>query len=633
MSLLMEALRKAEEAKSKAAKDDKEHQAPESPAPDYAEEDPVLADTDEPGEPDHEAGPVVINPDPDEEETLAAHAAGGDSHVAADSAAADLGELTLEDLAFGAHDDAEEEESGDSGFDTDIEQIEFTTAATADAPQAPPESPAADTTAANPEEEDDDSLSLLKSGYFSRTKPGVDRPSVDDLDLDADDQPGMTAAPEPQPAPAPVSREAVQAEPANPASDAPADSTVTATPQDAGKAREREIRESAGAMFKAKQHNRPRRSRKVIAIAAAILVIPVGGAVYWFYTEMTSTPAMGFNIASGGNQVQNRFLGEGLQPAATESGQVDRQATATGETTAETAPTSAPAGDTSVAAATETTPAAAQPGTATDTQPPAAAPEPEPPAAGVAATGDAAAPPTPPATQQQPPQQAAPQPPAVTAAPANDATGGAETGGLNFVRTTVEPQVNPDLDAAYDNYQRGDLANSSRLYQQVLAAEPTNRDAMLGLASVYVKQNNVAMAQNLYARLLELNPRDPLARAGLLDTVQDDPVRREAELKTLINAYPGSAPLSYALGNLYAAQNRWNDAQSAYFDALLAAKSANAGPISPDYAFNLAVSLERINQLQPALEYYREAANYAQRAAPGFDMSLLQRRMDFLEQQ
>ena len=90
--------------------------------------------------------------------------------------------------------------------------------------------------------------------------------------------------------------------------------------------------------------------------------------------------------------------------------------------------------------------------------------------------------------------------------------------------------------------------------------------------------------------------------------------------------------MSFALGNLYARQNRWNEAQNAYFDALLRAKSAGGGPINPDYAYNLAVSLERINQLQAALEYYREAAEFSRNAIPGFDPALLNQRMTYLEQ-
>ena len=156
---------------------------------------------------------------------------------------------------------------------------------------------------------------------------------------------------------------------------------------------------------------------------------------------------------------------------------------------------------------------------------------------------------------------------------------------------------------------------------------------MLGLASVYLKQNNTSQAQNYYARLLELNPRDPIARAALLEiSMRDDPVRQESELKSLITAFPGVAPISFALGNLYANQNRWSEAQSAYFNALLAAKSGSAGAVSPDYAFNLAVSLERLSQLRAALDYYREAQTLSRDTVPGFSINLLNQRINILEQ-
>jgi tetratricopeptide (TPR) repeat protein len=47
-------------------------------------------------------------------------------------------------------------------------------------------------------------------------------------------------------------------------------------------------------------------------------------------------------------------------------------------------------------------------------------------------------------------------------------------------------------------------------------------------------------------------------------------------------AQPDSPTLNFALGNLYAQQGRWNDAQQAYFRAF-----AGDGD-NPDYQFNLA---------------------------------------------
>ncbi|MGV3590440.1 MAG: tetratricopeptide repeat protein, partial [Gammaproteobacteria bacterium] len=52
------------------------------------------------------------------------------------------------------------------------------------------------------------------------------------------------------------------------------------------------------------------------------------------------------------------------------------------------------------------------------------------------------------------------------------------------------------------------------------------------------------------------------------------------------------------LGNHYAAQGRWSEAQGAYYNALLTARRSAGGPVHPDYAFNLAVSLEQLNQPQ-----------------------------------
>jgi len=140
-------------------------------------------------------------------------------------------------------------------------------------------------------------------------------------------------------------------------------------------------------------------------------------------------------------------------------------------------------------------------------------------------------------------------------------------------------------------------------------------------------------AREFYSRLMQLNPKDPLARTGLLQTLGEiDPIEHEQELQRLIQQYPNVAPLSFALGNLYAAQKRWNEAQSAYFDAFLFARRSNEGAINPDYAYNLAVSLEQLRQPEAALDYYRQAQTLAMAFSPGFDRQELNRRIAFLEQ-
>jgi len=74
----------------------------------------------------------------------------------------------------------------------------------------------------------------------------------------------------------------------------------------------------------------------------------------------------------------------------------------------------------------------------------------------------------------------------------------------------------------------------------------------------------------------------------------------ETRLKQLIAREP-SAFLHFSLGNLYAAQNQWPSAQQAYFQAF------QMQPDNADYAYNLAVGLEHLDQPKLALTYYRKA--------------------------
>lgn len=203
---------------------------------------------------------------------------------------------------------------------------------------------------------------------------------------------------------------------------------------------------------------------------------------------------------------------------------------------------------------------------------------------------------------------------------------------IRLTRTTSRTEVNPDLLAAYESYQQSDLEQARRLYTQVLETQPNSRDALLGLALINRQENNIALAQTLYSRLLQLNPRDPLARAGLLESAQNtNAAQQESQLRALQNEFPNVAPLAFALGNLFASQARWNEAQNAYFDALLIASQVDSSFISPDYAFNLAVSLERLNQLTLAYTYYQQALELSASSPAGFNMDNLNQRLAYLE--
>jgi tetratricopeptide (TPR) repeat protein len=192
---------------------------------------------------------------------------------------------------------------------------------------------------------------------------------------------------------------------------------------------------------------------------------------------------------------------------------------------------------------------------------------------------------------------------------------------IRVARSMQASPVAPVLDNAYTAFNSGDLPAAQQQYDEALSQDPNNRDALLGAAAVAARQNQKDKAAAYYLRLLELSPNDGAATAGLIGLRQGDISRSEARLKAILATNPEAAPVLFALGNLYAQQGRWPDAQQAYF------RAAGSAPDNPDYAYNLAVGLDRLNQPKLAINYYQRALALAQDKAVGFDRNALRKRL------
>jgi len=100
-----------------------------------------------------------------------------------------------------------------------------------------------------------------------------------------------------------------------------------------------------------------------------------------------------------------------------------------------------------------------------------------------------------------------------------------------------------------------------------------------------------------------------------------DPVLTETRLKNLLAADPEANVLYFTLGNQYARQERWAEAQQAYFKAF-ATDSEN-----PDFAYNLAISLDRLHKPRIAVEYYERALALAAKRGASFDRGAVEKRV------
>ncbi len=192
---------------------------------------------------------------------------------------------------------------------------------------------------------------------------------------------------------------------------------------------------------------------------------------------------------------------------------------------------------------------------------------------------------------------------------------------IRVTRASQQPVLAPALESGYQALNSGDLAQAQQQYEAALRDTPTSRDALLGLATVAARKGQGEQAAGYYLRLLELDPNDATAVAGLVGVRQGDTAQSEARLRAILGTTPDAGPVLFALGNLQSQQGRWPEAQQSYFRAYTAV------PDNPDYAYNLAVGLDRLNQGKLALKYYQRALALAQDHAAAFDRNALRARM------
>jgi len=185
---------------------------------------------------------------------------------------------------------------------------------------------------------------------------------------------------------------------------------------------------------------------------------------------------------------------------------------------------------------------------------------------------------------------------------------------VRIARSDSKAATEPMINEAYAAYVAGDYVGAERGYAAVLEQHPDRRDALLGMAALKLRDGDVATAHRLYRNVLKRDPDNATAQAALfaLERGATEGLT-ESRLKALLEQGVDDGYIYFSLGNLYARNRRWADAQQAYFEAL------RHHPANPDYNYNLAVSLDRIGQRDTALKYYKSAVNLTDETRAGFD--------------
>lgn len=192
-------------------------------------------------------------------------------------------------------------------------------------------------------------------------------------------------------------------------------------------------------------------------------------------------------------------------------------------------------------------------------------------------------------------------------------------------QTRTEDPVNVLLKQAWLAYNRADYSAAGKAYEKVLQREAKNRDALLGMAAVAIKNNDIKKAKQSYQLLLKLDPRDQVANAAMANLDKTTMgLQEESRLKSLLQQQPSATHLNYALGNYYGGQGKWPEAQAAYF------KAWQGDAENADYAYNLAVSLDQLGKGKEALRFYRESLELAAKQNVSFSKSDVEKRINSL---
>jgi tetratricopeptide (TPR) repeat protein len=191
-----------------------------------------------------------------------------------------------------------------------------------------------------------------------------------------------------------------------------------------------------------------------------------------------------------------------------------------------------------------------------------------------------------------------------------------------LVEQDQDEPIDPILNSAYLAYRGGKFDQAEQLYRKANNLDTRNMDAILGLAAIAQRRGEDSVAAHYYAQALTLDPRNAVANSGMSALTTGD--NRESRLKSLLNGQPDSSALYFALGNRYAEQSRWGEAQQAYFNAY------TLEPDNAELAFNLAISLDRLGQYKPAAQYYQRALQLDPDQSAGIDHKQISQRIEDL---
>jgi Tfp pilus assembly protein PilF len=184
------------------------------------------------------------------------------------------------------------------------------------------------------------------------------------------------------------------------------------------------------------------------------------------------------------------------------------------------------------------------------------------------------------------------------------------------------------LQKAYDALMAGQRESAAALYRTILKADAKNIHALFGLATTYQKDGRRDEARDYYQQLLAIQPthRDALNNLLVLAS-EESPQQTLEELAMLAQRNPDFSPIPAQMAMILNKLGKPDEAVK------YMAKAIRLAPDNLLYRYNLAIILDRSQHYAQAAKMYRELLSAAERNSLTLPApeDVIHRRLTFLE--
>lgn len=203
---------------------------------------------------------------------------------------------------------------------------------------------------------------------------------------------------------------------------------------------------------------------------------------------------------------------------------------------------------------------------------------------------------------------------------------GAVEPAIATLRAAAERHPDTDVDVRLATYlaDSGNVTEAIRLFQRVLATEPTHRDALNGLGIAYVRSGNYPDALKTFDQVLRTYPRDvqALENIGTVHLTNRDWTAAATAFEQALSIAPDASRAAAGLGVVALQRGDRNEAIRRWQQAV------DNDPKNFDALFNLSTELVNVGRLSEARPLLRRFVQTAPPARYGPDIA---RVKQFLE--